>query len=92
MGEEITWGGREIKHGVAIADNPLGPYTKSEYNPISNSGHEICVWPYKGGIASLITTDGPEKNTLQWSPDGIKLRDNVRYTRSTSCYWSEQKC
>lgn len=73
MGEEITWGGREIKHGVAIADNPLGPYTKSEYNPISNSGHEICVWPYKGGIASLITTDGPEKNTLQWSPDGINF-------------------
>lgn len=46
---------------------------KSEYNPISNSGHEVCVWPYKGGIASLITTDGPEKNTLQWSPDGINF-------------------
>ena len=38
-----------------------------------NSGHEICVWPYNGGIASLITTDGPEKNTLQWSPDGINF-------------------
>ncbi|MEL6844478.1 MAG: glycosyl hydrolase, partial [Bacteroidota bacterium] len=22
---------------------------------------------------SLITTDGPEKNTLQWSPDGINF-------------------
>ena len=74
MGEEITWGGREIKHGVAIADNPMGPYVKSEYNPISNSGHEICVWPYKGGIAALITTDGPEKNTVQWSPDGINFQ------------------
>ena len=73
MGEEITWGGRQIRHGVAIADNPLGPYVKSKYNPISNSGHEICVWPYNGGIASLITTDGPEKNTLQWSPDGINF-------------------
>ena len=73
MGEEITWGGRQIRHGVAIADNPLGPYVKSPYNPISNSGHEICVWPYKGGIASLITTDGPEKNTVQWSPDGINF-------------------
>ena len=51
----------------------MGPYVKSEYNPISNSGHEVCVWPYKGGIASLITTDGPEKNTLQWSPDGINF-------------------
>ncbi len=73
MGEEITWGGREIRHGVAIADNPKGPYVKSEYNPISNSGHEICVWPYNGGIASLITTDGPEKNTVQWSLDGINF-------------------
>jgi hypothetical protein len=73
MGEEITFGGRQIRHGVAIADNPLGPYVKSPYNPISNSGHEICVWPYKNGIASLITTDGPEKNTIQWSPDGINF-------------------
>jgi len=73
MGEEITFGGRQIRHGVAIANNPLGPYVKSKYNPISNSGHEICVWPYKGGISSLITTDGPEKNTVQWSPDGINF-------------------
>ncbi len=73
MGEEITFGGRQIRHGVAIADNPLGPYVKSPYNPISNSGHEICVWPYNGGIASLITTDGPEKNTIQWAPDGINF-------------------
>ena len=73
MGEEITFGGRQIRHGVAIADHPEGPYLKSPYNPISNSGHEICIWPYKGGIASLITTDGPEKNTIQWAPDGINF-------------------
>ncbi len=73
MGEEITFGGRQIRHGVAIADNPLGPYVKSPYNPISNSGHEICVWHHNGGIASLITTDGPEKNTIQWAPDGINF-------------------
>ncbi|GAA4820755.1 glycoside hydrolase family 117 protein [Algivirga pacifica] len=73
MGEEITFGGRQIRHGVAIADNPKGPYIKSKYNPISNSGHEICVWPQDGGIGSLITTDGPEKNTIQWAPDGINF-------------------
>jgi len=73
MGEEITFGGRQIRHGVAIADNPKGPYVKSPYNPISNSGHEICVWHYDGGIAQMLTTDGPEKNTLQWSPDGINF-------------------
>ena len=73
MGEAITFGGRQIRHGVAIADHPKGPYIKSPYNPISNSGHEICVWPYDGGIASLITTDGPERNTVQWAPDGINF-------------------
>ncbi|MEM6767852.1 MAG: family 43 glycosylhydrolase [Bacteroidota bacterium] len=73
MGEEITFGGRQIRHGLAIADHPFGPYHKSPYNPISNSGHEICVWPYKGGVASLITTDGPEKNTVQWAEDGINF-------------------
>lgn len=73
MGEQVTFGGRQIRHGVAIADNPKGPYVKSPYNPISNSGHEICVWPYNGGIAALITTDGPERNTVQWAPDGINF-------------------
>ena len=73
MGEAITFGGRQIRHGVAIADNPMGPYVKSPYNPISNSGHEICVWPFNGGVGALITTDGPEKNTIQQSPDGINF-------------------
>ena len=58
---------------MAIADRPTGPYTKSEYNPVTNSGHEVCVWPYKGGIAALLTTDGPEKNTIQYAPDGINF-------------------
>ncbi len=73
MGESMNMGGREIKHGVAIADNILGPYTKSDYNPISNSGHEVVVWNFEGGIASLLTTDGPEKNTIQFAPDGINF-------------------
>ena len=73
MGEEMTFGGREIKWGVAIADSPEGPYVKSEYNPVTNSGHEICVWPYQGGVAALLTTDGPEKNTIQYALDGINF-------------------
>ena len=73
MGERRTFGGREIKWGVAIADKLEGPYVKSPYNPITNSGHELCVWPYNGGIAAMIITDGPERNTLQWAPDGINF-------------------
>lgn len=70
MGEDIYMGGRETKWGVAIADNVLGPYTKSELNPITNSGHETCLWNYKDGIAALLTTDGVEKNTIQYAEDG----------------------
>lgn len=73
MGEQMTFGGREIKWGVALADRPEGPYVKSKFNPVTNSGHEVCVWEYRGGIAALLTTDGPEKNTIQFAPDGINF-------------------
>ena len=73
MGERMYMGGRETKWGVAISDKAEGPYVRSEYNPISNSGHEICVWPYAGGVAAMLTTDGPERNTLQWAPDGVNF-------------------
>lgn len=73
MGESMNMGGREIKHGVAVSNSPLGPYKKSDLNPISNSGHEVVVWNYKGGIATLLTTDGPEKNTIQFAEDGLNF-------------------
>ncbi|RMG27001.1 MAG: glycosyl hydrolase [Bacteroidetes bacterium] len=81
MGERKTFGGREIRWGVAIADQLEGPYVKSPYNPITNSGHELCIWPYKGGIAALIITDGPERNTIQWAPDGInfEIKSHIRW-------------
>jgi len=72
-GEKHTSGGREIRWGVAIADKPEGPYVKSPYNPITQSGHEVAVWPYKGGIAMMSTDDGPEKQTMQYAPDGINF-------------------
>jgi len=56
--------------GVAMAENPLGPFRKSPLNPVINSGHETCMWPWKGGVAALVALDGPEKNTIQYAPDG----------------------
>ena len=73
MGEEVYMGGRETKWGVAIAENIMGPYVRSEYNPITNSGHETCLWKYNGGMAAFLRTDGVEKNTLQWAQDGINF-------------------
>jgi len=57
--------------GVAIADHPLGPFKKSPKNPVINSGHETCAFPWKQGLAAIVSLDGPEKNTVQYSPDGI---------------------
>ncbi len=60
-------------HGVAIAAQPEGPFTKSPLNPITNSGHETTLFPYREGIAALIIKDGPEKNTVQYAPDGLNF-------------------
>lgn len=73
MGEKMTSGGREIRWGVAIANNVEGPYVKSEYNPITQSGHELCVWQYKDGVAIISSHDGPEKRTMQFAKDGINF-------------------
>jgi len=66
--------------GVAIADNPEGPFVKHELNPVINSGHETCVFPWKDGLAALATIDGPEKNTVQFAPDGISFRPMASFT------------
>ena len=66
-------GNLRLAQGVAIADHPEGPFTKSELNPVTNSGHETMMWPYEGGIATLLIQDGPEKNTIQFAPDGLNF-------------------
>ncbi|MCY4466459.1 MAG: family 43 glycosylhydrolase [Chloroflexi bacterium] len=73
-GEGIGHSNMESKWGVAIADNPLGPYSKSPLNPVTNSGHEVMVWEYAGGVGALLTRCGPEKNTIQFAPDGIDFQ------------------
>ncbi|MFI3237962.1 MAG: glycosyl hydrolase [Lachnospiraceae bacterium] len=65
--------GWDTRWGVAIADSPTGPFNHSEYNPITNSGHETMLWPYDGGIAALVNRDGPEKDTIQYAKDGINF-------------------
>lgn len=68
------WGNKkQVKWGVAIADNITGPYVKSEQNPISNTGHEVCVWNSGDGIGIMLHQDGPEYGTTQYSNDGINF-------------------
>ena len=56
--------------GVSFADDPLGPFTASPINPVINSGHETCMFPWKEGVAAIVALDGPEKNTIQYASDG----------------------
>lgn len=60
--------------GLAIADDPLGPFKKYPLNPVINSGHETTLFPFKEGIAALVIHNGIEHNTIQYAPDGISFK------------------
>ena len=59
--------------GLAIADDPLGPFKKHPLNPVVNSGHETTLFPFKQGIAALVHGDGNEHNTVQFAKDGVNF-------------------
>ena len=40
---------------------------------MTNSGTKSAYGIIGTGLRSCLTTDGPEKNTLQWAPDGINF-------------------
>jgi len=63
----------DTEWGLAMADRPTGPYRKHCANPLIG-GHTVCVWPHREGIAALVDNAGPERFTVQWSPDGIRFR------------------
>ncbi|QDV65982.1 glycoside hydrolase family 117 protein [Crateriforma conspicua] len=60
-------------HGLAIADDPLGPFTKHPLNPVVNSGHETTLFPFKKGVAALVIRDGNEHNTVQYAEDWVNF-------------------
>ena len=64
---------RGIGWGVAIADQPEGPFVKSPLNPVTNSGHETCLFPYGEGVLAICGHDGPEKDTVQYAADGLNF-------------------
>ncbi|MCK4959666.1 MAG: glycoside hydrolase [Planctomycetes bacterium] len=59
--------------GLAIADNPLGPFKKHPLNPVINSGHETTLFPFKKGVAALVIKDGNEHFTVQFAKDGVNF-------------------
>lgn len=59
--------------GLAIADDPLGPFRKCALNPVLNSGHETTFFPFREGVAALVIRDGNERCTIQYAEDGINF-------------------
>jgi len=64
---------RGIFCDLAIARRPGGPLIPRPQNPVINSRHETLLWPYKEGVAALVTVDGHEKSTIQYAPDGVNF-------------------
>ena len=60
--------------GLAIANDPLGPFTKHPLNPVLASGHETTMFPFKHGIAALSIRDGNEHSTVQFAEDGVNFK------------------
>lgn len=62
-----------VVNGLAIADDPLGPFIKHPLNPVLNSGHETTMFRFGDGIAGFAIRNGIESNTIQYSPDGVNF-------------------
>lgn len=58
--------------GVAIADNPEGPYIKSKFNPVLMGGHGSTFWPYRNGVCATMP-EGPDRNSVLCAEDGINF-------------------
>lgn len=63
--------------GVAIANDPKGPYTKSKYNPVLMGGHGSMVWPYRNGVCAILP-EGPERNSILFSEDGVNFYPKIQ--------------
>lgn len=65
----------QTQMGLAIADQPQGPYIRHESNPVIPGNHEVLVWPHGNGVAAMIGTTGPKAitNSILYAEDGINF-------------------
>ncbi|TQO38665.1 glycosyl hydrolase family 43 [Arenibacter algicola] len=61
-------GPRLTKMGVAMADQPEGPYKKHP-EPLIDRGHEVLIWNQNAGIASLASLS----KSIHWAKDGMNF-------------------
>ena len=93
-GRQLGKSPAETKLGVAIADQPQGPYIKHEANPVIPGNHEVLVWPQGTGVAAMIGTTGPDHitSTIHYAENGIhfsKTHDVVDVPTAGGAYRPE---
>ena len=84
----------QTKLGVAIAEQPQGPYVKYSGNPLIQGNHEVLVWPQGKGVAAMIGTTGPKAltRTVQYAEDGLhfsKTHDILNVPSGAGAYRPE---
>lgn len=62
-----------VAGGLAIAEDPLGPFEKHPLNPVLNSGHEVSLFPFKKGVAAIMVHDGNEHYTINYAEDWVNF-------------------
>ncbi|QEG43126.1 family 43 glycosylhydrolase [Roseimaritima ulvae] len=72
-GRQLGKGPGQTKLGLAIADQPQGPYVRYKGNPVIPGNHEVLVWPQGDGVAAMIGTTGPKEwvRSIVYAEDGI---------------------
>lgn len=63
-------------HGLAVADNPTGPYRRVPENPVYDRGHADALFAYGDGIGALVQGDG-----FWYSPGGREFHRRVGIDR-----------
>ncbi|GAF01939.1 hypothetical protein JCM21142_1562 [Saccharicrinis fermentans DSM 9555 = JCM 21142] len=68
-------GARFTKMGVAMANEPEGPFVKHS-EPLIEKGHEVLIWQQNGGVASLASLS----KSIYFAKDGlhfVSAQDNL---------------
>ncbi len=62
-----------VANGLVTADSPEGPFVRCPQNPVLSSGHEVVTFPFREGLAAIVTNDGNEHSTIQYAEDWINF-------------------
>ena len=74
-GRQLGKSPAQTQMGLAVADQPQGPYVRHEASPVIPGNHEVLVWPQGDGVAAMIGTTGPKAitNSIMYAADGVNF-------------------